>query len=262
MKCKVCGQPTFEYANAVVLDKYDARYLQCTQCGFVQVENPHWLAEAYSDAITASDLGLVARNLGNSKICRALIPIFFNPAGKFIDYGGGYGLFVRMMRDTGFDFLLYDPLCDNLFAKGFTAELAIGQQIELVTAFEVFEHLVDPLSEIDQMVHFSPNILFSTLLLPPTNPKPADWQYFGLEHGQHVSFYTEASLAAIAARFGLHVHSCRRSLHLLSKHDIKYHWLFDWVAHYKTASVLSVTRKRQSLTPEDYHAITGTHLQG
>jgi hypothetical protein len=191
-----------------------------------------------------------------------LLPIFFDPAGKFVDYGGGYGLFVRMMRDTGFDFFLYDPLCDNLFARGFTAESTTREQIELVTAFEVFEHLVDPLSDIEKMVHFSPNILFSTLLLPPTNPKPAEWQYFGLEHGQHVSFYTEASLAVIAAQFGLHVHSCRRSLHLFSKHEIKHPWLFDLVAHYKAASVLSMIRKRQSLTPDDYHAITGKPLQG
>lgn len=262
MKCKICRRPTSEYANAVVLGKHDARYFQCTQCGFVQIEDPHWLAEAYSDAITASDLGLVARNLGNSKICRALLPIFFNPAGKFVDYGGGYGLFVRMMRDTGFDFFLYDPLCDNLFAKGFTAELATEQQIELVTAFEVFEHLVDPLHDIEKMVRFSPNILFSTLLLPATNPKPAEWQYFGLEHGQHISFYTEASLAAIAAQFGLHVHSCRRSLHLFSQHKLKHPKLFDWVAHYKAASILSVIRKRPSLTPDDYHLITGMYLRG
>lgn len=262
MKCKICGHPTTEYATAMVLGKYDAQYHQCAQCGFVQAEDPQWLAEAYSDAITASDLGLVARNLGNSKICRALLPLFFNPTGKFVDYGGGYGLFVRMMRDTGFDFFLYDPLCDNLFAKGFTVESASSEQIELVTAFEVFEHLVDPLSEFEKMVSFSPNILFSTLLLPLTNPKPAEWQYFGLEHGQHVSFYTDASLAAIAAQFGLHVHSCRRSLHLFSEHKLKHPWLFDWVAHYKTASVLSIVRKRQSLTPADYHAITGKPLQG
>lgn len=260
--CKICGQPTTEYGSALVLGKYHARYLQCRGCGFVQVDNPCWLAEAYSDAITASDLGLVARNLGNSKICRALIPIFFDPAAKFVDYGGGYGLFVRMMRDTGFDFFLFDPLCENLFAKRFLADPASDQRYELVTAFEVFEHLVDPLREIEQMVHFSPNILFSTLLLPPTNPSPTEWQYFGLEHGQHVSFFTERSLAVLAGKFGLHIHSCRRSFHLFSRERLKRPWLFDWVAHYLVASILSIVRKRPSLTPKDYFYITGSHLQG
>lgn len=262
MSCKICGQSTSPYANAVVLGKYDACYRQCNRCGFVQVDDPTWLGEAYSEAITASDLGLVARNLGNSKICRALIPIFFNPNGKFVDYGGGYGLFVRMMRDTGFDFYLHDPLCANLFAQRFIAEPSIAHRYELVTAFEVFEHLVDPLHEVEQMLTFAPNILFSTLLLPPTHPKPGEWQYFGLEHGQHIAFYTDASLAAIAARFGLHVHSCRRSLHLLSREPLRRPWLFDWVAHYRIASILSIIRKRPSLTPEDFLFVTGAQLQG
>jgi len=98
MACKICGQPTSTYGNAIVLNKYQACYLQCCSCGFVQVENPCWLTEAYADTITSGDLGLVARNLSNSKICRTLIPVFFEPNGRFLDYGGGYGLFVRMMR--------------------------------------------------------------------------------------------------------------------------------------------------------------------
>ncbi len=262
MSCTICGQPTSEYAHAIVLGKYDACYNQCTRCGFVQVEEPHWLAEAYSDAITASDLGLVARNLGNSKICRALIPVFFNPDGKFVDYGGGYGLFVRLMRDTGFDFYLYDPLCENLFAKRFLADPSGDQKYELLTAFEVFEHLVDPLRNIEEMLRFSPNIFFSTSLLPATNPKPTEWQYFGLEHGQHISFYTEKSLTIIAEQYGLHVHSCRGSLHLFSQDRLRRPWLFDRVAHYQVASVLSVIRKRPSLTPGDFYFITGSQLEG
>ncbi|MFZ4646800.1 MAG: class I SAM-dependent methyltransferase [Gemmataceae bacterium] len=261
MKCKICGQPSTLYDKAIILGKYDVRYMQCQTCGFVQAEDPHWLTEAYSDAITASDLGLVARNLGNSKICRALIPIFFDRRGKFVDYGGGYGLFVRMMRDTGFDFYLLDPLCENLFAKRFEADPNGYDRYELVTAFEVFEHLEDPLSTIEQMLRFSSNILFSTLLLPPAKPKLTEWQYFGLEHGQHISVYTEQTLAMIAKKFKLQVHSCRRSLHLFSQEPLKYKWLFDWVVDYRVGSLLSIIRKQPSLTPTDYFFITGTQLQ-
>ena len=261
MACKICGQPTSTYGNAIVLNKYQACYLQCCSCGFVQVENPYWLTEAYADTITSGDLGLVARNLSNSKICRTLIPVFFEPNGRFLDYGGGYGLFVRMMRDTGFNFYLFDPLCQNLFAKRFVADPTSPQRYELLTAFEVFEHLVNPLQDIEQMLMFSSNILFSTWLLPPTHPRPSEWQYFGLDHGQHISFFTEKTLAVLAKKFNLHLHSCRRSLHLLSRKQLKHAWLFDGLADYRIASIISVLRKRPSLTPSDYFYVTGSHLQ-
>lgn len=46
-----------------ILGKYRASYLQCRQCGFVSATpSEQWLEEAYSSAITSSDLGLLARN--------------------------------------------------------------------------------------------------------------------------------------------------------------------------------------------------------
>ncbi len=50
-------------------------------------------------------------------------------------------MFVRLMRDNGFDFYRSDRQCENLFAKGFEASLDVSPSYELLTAFEVFEHL-------------------------------------------------------------------------------------------------------------------------
>jgi hypothetical protein len=242
-----------------MLGKYNVQYYQCQHCGFVQTEEPYWFDEAYSDVINSSDLGMVARNLGQSKICKAIITTFFNSNGSFVDYGGGYGLLVRLMRNIGYDFYRYDPLCANIFAKGFDVGLPGSGQYELVTAWEVFEHLTNPLEEVEKMLSFSPNILFSTLLLPPNNPKPGEWPYYGLEHGQHIAIYTETALALIAEKFGLHMHSCRQSVHLLSKRKVSGR-LFDIVAHYNVASVVQILVRRKSLTYEDYYKVTGHRL--
>jgi hypothetical protein len=43
----------------------------------------------------------------------------FDANNRFIDYGGGYGLFVRLMRDAGFDYYWFDKFCDNVLSKGF-----------------------------------------------------------------------------------------------------------------------------------------------
>src|ERR1051325_4405659 len=157
MICKICSQSATLFATAQVLEKYNVQYFQCCHCGFIQTESPYWLNEAYSEPITNSDIGLVERNILLSKISKALILAFYNPNARFVDYGGGYGLFVRLMRDSGLDFYRFDKLCTNLFAKGLEATVESQHAYELVTAFEVFEHLVQPLNEFEQMLRFSRN---------------------------------------------------------------------------------------------------------
>ncbi len=49
------------------------------------------------------------------------------------------------------------------------------------------------------MLKISRNILFTTTLLPSPMPQPGTWWYYGLEHGQHISFYSLETLQSIAA---------------------------------------------------------------
>ena len=152
MNCKICGANSLSFFTTKVLNKYEVEYFQCSDCGFIQTEKPYWLEEAYSDAIASSDVGLVFRNLGFSKICNNLLFEMFDHNAKFLDYGGGYGLFVRIMRDLGFDFYWHDVFCKNLFAQDFAFNEKNNEQYEVVTAFEVFEHLVDPVDEIKKIL--------------------------------------------------------------------------------------------------------------
>src|SRR5688572_15218026 len=122
MHCKICAGTSEPFAVATVLEKHQVQYFVCSHCGFVQTEEPYWLEEAYSEAITRADIGLVGRNVLGSEQVKLLILAFFNDRGKFLDYGGGYGMFVRLMRDAGLNFYLYDQYCENLFAKGFDVE--------------------------------------------------------------------------------------------------------------------------------------------
>lgn len=213
MKCKICQSDSRTFAQATILNKYNITYFQCPNCRFVQTEEPYWLNEAYSSAIAPNDDGLVFRNLILSQITGKMINKFFNPNGKFLDYGGGYGLFVRLMRDIRFQFDWYDKFCQNLLAPEFPLQ---HQPYELVTAFELFEHLVNPLEEISNILKFSRNILFSTELLPPDNPQPEQWWYYALNQGQHISFFTPESLSIIAVKLNLNCYSNGSSLHLLT----------------------------------------------
>jgi len=258
MLCKICSCATDRFAMARLLEKYPVQYFQCPQCGFTQTETPYWLNEVYAEAINDSDIGLVQRNIRLSKISKVVICSFFHPNARFIDYGGGYGLFVRLMRDAGLDFYRFDKFCPNLFAKEFEAE-GFGQY-ELATAFEVFEHFVNPLEDAEGILRFSNNILFSTQLMPPHNPKPDAWWYYGLDHGQHVALYTRKSLALIAQRFGLNLYSDGRQLHLFTEKRLP-PIAFQIVARSKAALLLEVFFRRASLIPTDYRQVTGRDLE-
>ena len=258
--CEICSGSSSHFASAQVRRKYETHYYQCGKCGFTQAESPYWLDEAYSEAITTSDIGLVNRNLALAKRSRALIWAFFDTSASFLDYGGGYGLFVRLMRDVGLDFYLLEERCRNLFAEGFEVQAEEREQFELVTAFEVFEHLVHPIDEIEKILRFSTSILLTTRLIPAHNPKPDEWWYYGLDHGQHVSFYTSRSFSVIADRFDLNLVSDGTSMHLLSTKRVQ-PMLFRLVARPRVAAAIGCLARTRSLIPQDYLRITGRALE-
>lgn len=254
MNCTICGANSRIFSNAVLLRKYTVSYYRCENCGFVRTEEPYWLNEAYSDVINRCDVGLVSRNIDLYNKATAVLLTIFNPDGKFVDYGGGYGLLVRLMRDAGFDFYRYDKHCENIFAQDFEAEF--DSQFELLTAFEVFEHLVNPLEEIEQMFSLSKNILFTTEILPIDCPKPYEWWYYIPEYGQHISFFTMKSLSVIADKYSLNLYSDGKFFHLLTEKRIP-PFLFKFVSRMRISSAIKAFSRRKSLIPDDYRRITG-----
>lgn len=250
MDCKICNSKTIPVFSADILaGKYNVVYYSCSRCGFLQTEEPYWLNEAYKSAINRTDTGIVKRNILLSRVVSSLLYFYFNKQGKMLDYAGGHGLFTRMMRDIGFDFYWSDKYADNIFARGF--EYSSADRIDLITAFEVFEHLVNPLDEIDKMITITDNILFSTTLLPQPLPKPEDWWYYGLDHGQHVSLYSKKTLLFIAQKYRLNLCS-DKDLHLFTSKKIS-DKTFKWVVKLTYTGVFSFLHFLiKSKTEDDY----------
>ena len=119
MKCKICNNKSNYIFKAQLLNKYDVKYYHCSNCGFLQTEDPYWLEEAYNNSITTSDTGIMSRNLYLSQLSTLILYYFFDKNAKYLDYAGGYGIFVRLMRDIGFDFYWYDKYSKNLLVRGF-----------------------------------------------------------------------------------------------------------------------------------------------
>lgn len=252
--CKICQAVTESFDTAVVLEKYAVHYFLCPRCGFIQTEEPYWLEEAYSDAIVDSDIGLVGRNVLFSRKASAIFSLCLPHCKSFLDYGGGYGMFVRLMRDAGFDFEWSDKYCDNIFAKSFKKG---KKHYDLVTAFELLEHLPNPAEEIGELFLLGDNILFSTELVPDPAPKIADWWYYAPHAGQHISFYTAKSLRYLAAeKFDCH-YVGYRGMHIFSKQKINQKSLFFAM---QFSSLINLLKRRRSLLGDDYQKVTGMYL--
>lgn len=238
--------------KAIVLSKYQVSYYHCPHCGFLQTEEPYWLVEAYKDPINAEDTGLLSRNISFSETTSLLLFFLFDKNGLFLDYAGGFGVFTRLMRDIGFNFFWYDPMAQNLLARGFEYNDPLPS-CELLTSFESFEHFADPLTEIKKMLAVSNNILFSTFLLPTSVPA-SDWWYYQFEHGQHISFYSKESLQYIAHENGLHFYT-HGFFHLFTKKklpDSVIRWMFRFqklgLHHY-------VRRRMKSKMHDDFRTM-------
>ena len=218
--CPLCNSERKQVFNAVLLKKHTVDYYYCNSCGLLQTEEPYWLEEAYTEAIADADTGLVARNQGIARKLSALLYCCLDRHGHYIDTAGGYGMLTRLMRDVGFDFYWHDEFCKNLFARGFETDKLSGP-VSAVTAFEVLEHVQDPLDFFRRCLHnnATSTIIFSTELFQGDPPAPSDWWYYAPDTGQHISFYQQRTLELLASKLSLRMYS-HRNMHILTDRRI------------------------------------------
>ncbi|MGC3819016.1 MULTISPECIES: class I SAM-dependent methyltransferase [unclassified Acinetobacter] len=202
-KCRICNRNLnfIFYGN---IFNNNILYYECPQCLYVQTQKPYWLEQAYSEAIHTKDTGIFVRNYLCCKKTTNLCWLLGIKNKKILDYAGGYGIFVRLMRDIGFQIFWEDRYCDNLFAKKFVGK---DGKYELITAFEVFEHFDKPVEELTKILNKSDQIFFSTKLIPDPTPSLENWDYYGLEHGQHIGFFRGKTLEYLALKFNKYLYS-------------------------------------------------------
>jgi hypothetical protein len=197
-QCRLCGSEVLACGQQVLLRHYQVQYFQCPICALIQTETPTWLDVAYDKAISSFDTAAIQRNQITSWFSLALSRILRLTANmRCMDYGGGHGVFVRMMRDLGMDFRWYDRYAINLFARGF--EAAINEQHDFVTLFEVFEHLDDVAKELERL--FAPRHLFVLVSTQLHHGYRDGWWYFANDTGQHIAFFSERTMQFVGERF-------------------------------------------------------------
>lgn len=195
--CRLCDGTTSPKFSLAVLGAHIVQYIECAVCGALQTEPPYWLDQAYcGDNLSNLDTGSAQRNLRNVSACLLVSRIF--KLQNVIDMGGGDGLLCRMLRDFGLNCYVKDKYANPTYAQGFTLENFVKP--DLITAFEVIEHLPNPKFDLSVFFETTPQVLlFSTVVY---NGESSKWWYLSAESGQHVFFYSMAALELIAKRYG------------------------------------------------------------
>jgi tetratricopeptide (TPR) repeat protein len=226
--CKVCDSPSLLYGvvdfhkscieaqgKRLPLSGVPVYYRRCGRCGLVFTDAfDGWAMEEfesriYNDAYFTVDPDYVSvRPLANA----AMVAETFEQhrdGMRVLDYGGGSGLLAERLREMGFAAESYDPFSkfDKLPGVGF----------DLITCFEVMEHLPQPRETVREMVSLLGEqgaILFSTLIQPPEMERlRLNWWYAAPRNG-HVSLYTPAALLHLFKPHGMRVGSFNAGLHI------------------------------------------------
>ncbi|MBN8641413.1 MAG: class I SAM-dependent methyltransferase [Flavobacteriales bacterium] len=262
MNCKICKSPSEKIFEKIILQKHPTNYYKCTQCSFVQTDEVTWLKEAYESAITSLDIGLIYRNNHLAKEVKPIINICFPEAKTMLDYAGGYGAFVRLMRDEGFNFYRQDDYCDNIFANYFDVTDTDIKKFDLVTGFEVLEHFNDPMNDIATIFEYSDNAIFSTEITPKTNKEIENWWYITEETGQHIAFYSEEAMQLIAKHFNKNYYCKNGNLHIFTSKNLSGDQIKFGIekpkflkSFFKYIIKKKYTIKRKSLLEADYNYI-------
>jgi SAM-dependent methyltransferase len=211
---KTCEEFRGRYFNLVGFPVY---YALCGSCGFCFApelcawQPEEFAAHVYNDEYVVVDPDCIeTRPRANAA---SLLAMFRNlpPSIRHLDYGGGNGLLARVLCDAGWNSVSYDPFVD----KDINVE-CLGK-FNLITAFEVFEHVPDVQKLIaDLRLLLSPSgvILFSTLLsdgdIQPN--QRLTWWYASPRNG-HISLFSKRSLALLAQNSSWNFGSFSRGSH-------------------------------------------------
>ncbi len=225
--CKICGAPSPLFGvvdfhkscieaqgKRLALSGRPIYYRRCTQCAFTfttAFDAWDWeafRAQIYNDDYIVVDPDFVElRPAGNARLIAASFPNAQTMI-QILDYGGGNGVLASRLRDAGFSAATYDPY------SSFNSLPA--EKFDLVTCFEVLEHVPTPQDTIATMVSLLKQpggILFSTLVQPKEfSTGGLNWWYAGPRNG-HVSLYSTQSLAILFKPYGMRVASFTDNIH-------------------------------------------------
>ena len=194
-------------------------YRGCNHCGLVFTDffdrftPDQWQECIYNDDYARIDPEYTGFRAGRSvPIVRAATRRWFLPGDIGCEFGGGRGTLADLLTQDGLPFESFDPFGKQALTKD-------PGSYSIVTAFEVLEHVPDPLAVFDKIAGLLTTSRSLCLISTMTNDGLAssgalmNWWYAAPRNG-HITLYAQKTLKMLADRHKLDYRKITRSVHL------------------------------------------------
>ena len=221
-KC-VCNSIAFHEIN-----KYShslncvVKYLQCESCGLIIAlgSKNYDLSKIYNNEyFTSVDYGWKGRAKKLVKYIKYLnisIPL---KKMQICDFGAGNGYLSKLLIDSGFNVLAYEPYIRNhsYLERLYYRDKPFNADVLLMV--EVFEHFTNAFEEIEKILSDFQNpklIIFTTVLTDDADDFINNWSYLNPDAG-HFTLWSKKSLELFGEMKGYKLISLDTFLHILCK---------------------------------------------
>ena len=138
---------------------------------------------------------------------------------QICDFGAGNGYLSKLLIDSGFDVLAYEPYLRNhsYLERLYYRDKPFNTDVLLMV--EVFEHFTNAFEEIKKILHDFQNpklIIFTTVLTDDADDPIEKWFYLNPDAG-HFTLWSKKSLALLGEMNGYKLVSLDTFLHVLCK---------------------------------------------
>lgn len=184
-------------------------YHKCNDCGLVFTtycdtwDNLMFSDKIYNDDYIKVDPDYVSmRPQNNAEFISKLV----SKDKTILDYGGGNGKTVELLRSMGYSAAFWDAYNDH-------GKPSI--KVDVVIAIEVFEHVIDPIETFSEAISFLKDggkLIYTTLTNNSLDNHEMHW-YLSPRNG-HVLMHSYESLDELGAKFGMVTTHLNNSLHI------------------------------------------------
>lgn len=224
MKCYICNTPAVPFLRK---NNYDI--VRCPACGLsttiLHRDYRSFLHEHYSEGYFTGDphmsayvnyredKALIVKNM--SKLLKKIQRI--KPKGKMLDVGCALGFFVELTLKHGYDAYGFDPsdyavreakqlVGDKRIQLGTAQTVRFSRKsFDVITLFDVFEHLADPRADIQKLKTFLKDDGILVIATGDTSsllPRIVKRRWTFYIPPQHLFFFNRANLTKLLGQVG------------------------------------------------------------